>query len=258
MQATYLWNQFHLYWRKIILLALFSLIFIFPSFSQSRFNAIHSSGQDDKLISYGFFLSGHTSTFKVRYSQKFLDQDYPITSVMPRLTQGFSLGFLGVLNLHDQFSFNFTPKVGFYSYSTDIFTSDNIVNPINNSPSIDTAGPFNATTEANMIEFPLFFKYKSQRFNNNRMFVTAGATPMFRTQSQDQANLDDLVITSQDITLDVSMGFDLYFKYFKFSPEIKFSHGLNNVYYLQESNPLWRDAISDIRRKTISIVFNFQ
>jgi len=250
MQATNLWNQFHLHWRKIVLLFFITVCFSFSAFSQARFNAIHTSGQDDKRISYGFFLAGHTSTFNVKYSERFLDQSQDrVTNISPAITQGFSLGFLGVLKLHDQFQFLFTPKVGFYGYRTDVTLA---------LPNTGRFDVIQANTEASMVEFPVMFRYKSQRFNNSRMFVSAGATPMFRTQSQDDANLDDLVILGKDITIDVSMGFDLYFKYFKFSPEIKFSHGLNNIYVEEFSNPLFNRSISELRRKTISIIFNFQ
>jgi hypothetical protein len=244
MQAINLRYQLHLHWRKVISILLLCFIVVIPSFSQARFNPIHSSGQEHRALSYGFFLAAHTSTLRVRYSNDFLNQT-EVVNVMPLISKGFSLGFLGALKLHDQLSLNLTPKVGFYEYLTNVYFSDGNILMNNN-------------TKAYMTEFPVFIKYRSQRFNNNRMFITAGASPMFRTQPQDVANNDDLVINGRDITLDVSMGFDLYFKFFRLSPEIKFSHGLTNIYYPQETDPRYNSLISDIRRRTVSIIFNFQ
>jgi len=108
------------------------------------------------------------------------------------------------------------------------------------------------------MEFPVFFKYKSQRFNNNRMFVTAGATPMYSTRNQLVIPDGYIALTGKDLTVDFSMGFDLYFKFFKLSPEIKFSHGINDIYYEEGTDVNFKSSISEIRRKTISIIFNFQ
>lgn len=90
------------------------------------------------------------------------------------------------------------------------------------------------------------------------MFFTGGGSAMFRTKDQEEANIEDLVTSGRDFTVDFGIGFDLYFKFFKFSPEVRFSHGLLNVYRPEESNPAFRDAISEIRRKSITLYLNFQ
>jgi hypothetical protein len=261
MQTAHFWNQLNLYWRKIAISFLGVLILIAEAHGQSRFNEISKAGQDENFISYGFFLAGHSNTWRMKYSEAFLDPFNPnlskIQSIVPVYSGGFSLGFLVTFRLHDQLNLLITPKVGFYEFRTDVnfFTSNSVNNNTNNEIIFKRETYIN---EATMVEFPLIFKYKAQRFNNTRMFFTGGGSAMFRTKDQEEANIEDLVTSGKDFTVDVGMGFDLYFKFFKFSPEVRFSHGLLNVYRPEESNPAFRDAISEIRRKSITLYLNFQ
>ncbi|MGY6545947.1 MAG: type IX secretion/gliding motility protein PorT/SprT [Cyclobacteriaceae bacterium] len=241
--------------------------------AQARFNAISRAGQDDKLLSYGFFLAGHTNYYQMRYSEEFLNPNNATTSrvrsVVPVMTPGFSLGFLAVFRVHDQFNIMLTPKIGFYEFRTDInfygHESDfvtTIPDPSNGANTgndfIQQTGTRSVVTESTMIELPLIFKYKAQRFNNSRMFFTGGGSAMWRTKDQEEADLEALVTTGRDFTIDLGIGFDMYFKYFKFSPELRFSHGLVNLYRPEETDPAFRDVISDLRRKSITLYLHFQ
>lgn len=263
MQITYFWNQLHLRWRKITA-ALFFLFFCSASgYSQGMFGLMSTSGSEDQVISYGFFLAGHTSTFQIKYSNNFLSEIDPaaptVQSITPDFTPGFALGFIGKLRLHDQLHLLLTPKIGFYEFRTQVnyfIPPRDVISPDSGSqPGVNTVL---YTSEATMIELPLLLKYRSQRFNNTRMYFLGGGSYMFRTKAQDEANLEDLVTEGQDFSLELGMGFEIYFRYFKFAPEIRFSHGLMDIYREQNSNPLFADAISSVKRKSITIFLNFQ
>lgn len=272
MQTINIRYKLHLHWGKIVLFALGLVFFNQETFAQARFNTISKAGQDDKLLSYGFFLAGHTNYYQMKYSDAFLDpnnaQASRVRSVVPVFSPGFSLGFLAVFRIHDQFNILLTPKIGFYEFRTDInFYGDeqnldpSLIQTDPNAPvneSLQQAGTRSIVTETTMIELPLIFKYKAQRFNNNRMFFTGGGSVMWRTKDQEEADLEALVTTGRDFTVDIGMGFDMYFKYFKFSPEIRFSHGLVNLYRPEETDPAFRDVISELRRKTITLYLHFQ
>ncbi|WP_194976033.1 type IX secretion/gliding motility protein PorT/SprT [Aquiflexum lacus] len=259
MQTAHIRNQFYIYRRKISFSILGIFFLISQASGQSRFNEISSAGQDDKFISYGFFLAGHTNMWRMKYSEAFLDPTNAplnnIQSIIPVYSPGFSLGFLVNIRLHDQVNIMMTPKIGFYEFKTDV---NYFSEPTNNNdvPAITRRQTY--LNEATMVEIPILFKYKAQRFNNTRMFFTGGGSAMFRTKDQDEADIEDLVTTGRDFTVDLGVGFDLYFKYFKFSPEVRFSHGLLDIYRPEQTNPAFRDAISEIRRKSITLYLNFQ
>jgi hypothetical protein len=261
MHTAHIRNQFNIYWRKIAVTIFGVFIFFAQASGQSRFNEISKAGQDENFISYGFFLAGHSNSWRMKYSEAFLDPSNSdlanIQSIIPVFSGGFSLGFLVTFRLHDQLNLLVTPKVGFYEFRTDV----NYFTAVPGSGNSGNEFVFQTDTyinEATMVEFPVIFKYKAQRFNNTRMFFTGGGSAMFRTKDQEEANIEDLVTSGRDFTVDFGLGFDLYFKFFKFSPEVRFSHGLLNVYRPDESNPAFRDAISEIRRKSITLYLNFQ
>jgi hypothetical protein len=262
MQTFDFRHQLNLYRRKIGIALVMFFVASTSVFGQARFNSISTSGQDDKALSYGFFLAAHTNYYRLRYSEAFLDRNVlgmnQIQSIVPVYTPGFSLGFLAVVRFHDQLNLLFTPKVGFYEFKTDVNTFSDVPtneNGIDNNLGRSTQ---RIVTEATMVEFPLLFKYKAQRFNNNRMFFTAGGSAMFRTKAQDEADLELLVTTGRDFTIDMGMGFDFYFKFFKFSPEIRFSHGMTNLYKPEASDPAFAAAIESLRRKSVTLYLHFQ
>ncbi|WP_373522439.1 porin family protein [Aquiflexum sp.] len=259
MQTAHIRNQFYIFRRKISFSILGIFFLISQSSGQSRFNEISSAGQDDKFISYGFFLAAHTNMWRMKYSEAFLDPTNAplnnIQSIIPVYSPGFSLGFLVNVRLHDQVNIMMTPKIGFYEFKTDV---NYFTEPISNNDVLANTRRQTYLNEATMVEIPLLFKYKAQRFNNTRMFFTGGGSAMFRTKDQDEADIEDLVVTGRDFTVDFGVGFDFYFKYFKFSPEVRFSHGLLDLYRPEQTNPAFRDAISEIRRKSITLYLNFQ
>lgn len=264
MQITHFWNKLNLRRDKVILSVFVASFIAFPSFGQGMFGLTSTSGSDDRTISYGFFLAGHSSTYRVKYSDAFMQNpggtNPNLRGIFPQFSPGFSLGFIGILSFHDQVQLLFTPKVGFYEFITEVSYFEVL------DPSLtQTSNPINfpnepgmINSEATIIELPLLFKYRSIRFNNTRMYWVGGASYNFRTKSQDEANVDDLVTTGQDFSLELGMGFEVYFKYFKFAPEIRFSQGLNDIYQAENTNPAFRDAISSIRRKSITLYLNFQ
>lgn len=265
MQITHVRNQFHLHWGKVSLfVGLLFVILTSSATAQGMFGMSSLSGSDDKLLSYGFFIGIHTNTYRLKYSDAFMDETNPaspmIRAIYPKYTPGFSLGFTGIFRFHDQLRLLFAPKIGFYQFQTEVQffpQSGNTPQPGGIDEEIDLSGEV-YFGEATLVELPILLKYSSQRFNNTRMYFIGGASYQFRTKPQDQANLEDLVTTGQDYTLEIGMGFESYFQFFKFAPEIRFSHGLKNLYQPQNTNPFFNDAISDIRRKSITLYLNFQ
>lgn len=268
MQTTYIWNKLNLRRNKVILVGLVFFLAGIPAFGQGMFGLTSTSGSDNRPLSYGFYLAAHNSTLRVKYTDAFMISSSTeaftgVRSIQPKFSPGFSLGFIGILRFHDQVSLLFTPKVGFYEYKTEVTYFNNQVDEeiiggdvIVSSEDLGTVIEY--SSEATMVELPLLFKYRSIRFNNMRMYWLGGASYQFRTKGQDEANVDDIVMTGQDFSLEAGMGFEVYFKYFKFAPEIRFSHGLNNSYQAENTIPELRGAIESLKRKSITLYLNFQ
>ena len=272
MQTTYIWNKLNLRRNKIILFGLVLLLSANSSFGQGMFGLTSTSGSDNSTLSYGFFLAAHNSTLRIKYTDAFVDPSSVnaftgVRSIQTKFSPGFSLGFIGILRFHDQVQLLFTPKVGFYEYKTEVTYFGQELDPgliqtpedgIPNNWEGRPGGIEEYSSEATMVELPLLFKYRSMRFNNTRMYFIGGGSYQFRTKGQDEANVDDIVMTGQDVAIEAGMGFEIYFKYFKFAPEIRFSHGLMNAYQAENTRADLQAAIESIKRKSITIYLNFQ
>jgi len=66
-----------------------------------------------------------------------------------------------------------------------------------------------------------------------------------------------LSANTADLSLEYGFGLEQYFQFFKFTPEIRFSHGLMNLYVPPSvAGPYGK--LNDIRSHTVTLVINFE
>ena len=92
--------------------------------------------------------------------------------------------------------------------------------------------------ESTFIEFPVNFKFKSNRYNNGRAYVLTGLK--YNIDLASQKDIDDegqelIKLKKSDLMYEVGFGIDFYLEYFKFSPEIKATFGLVDMLVNDES-----------------------
>jgi len=104
------------------------------------------------------------------------------------------------------------------------------------------------------------FKYKSTRHNNVRFYVLGGGEFAFDIASKAGSEKDffdpNIAFKPNNIFYTWGCGFDFYFPYFKFSPEIRVANGINNVLDPHES--VYSDSFSKMRNRMILISFHFE
>jgi hypothetical protein len=119
--------------------------------------------------------------------------------------------------------------------------------------------PVVKTIESNYLEFPFDLKFKSKRIRNYRVYVLAGfkySIDMISQASVEAKDKDIVKLNRRDYGYEIGFGFDFYMPYFKFAPEIKMYHGLNNL-LVQDGKPFAR-PIEALFSKTFTITFNFE
>lgn len=245
MQASYFWHKLDLHRNKVILAGLLLCMTLGASAQKYKWARENNPRYDERLISYGFVIGIHQAGYRLKYSDRFVTQNYDtVHSVMAPMSPGFSLGFLVNLKLYDVLDLRLMPKAGFYDlklfyYYTDLTESNQLI-------------------ETTQMEFPLLLKYKSLRRGNIRMYMIAGFTPSFELSGKNdvQSTTANLSVKKTNLTADAGIGFDFYFPLFKFSPEIRFSHGLTNV--LGDEDSPFRDPIKQLKTNTVGIYFIFQ
>jgi len=241
-----LWDKFTVYSYKIGLTCL--LLAMLPQLGQAqlfRWTRQHNPDYDKKKITYGFSIGIHTSSYQVKYSNKFVSRPYDtVHSVQPVFLPGFSLGFLVNYRLNEFLDLRLMPKAGFYAHKLYYYYT--------NAPTQSQL------VETTLVEFPLLLKYKSVRRGNVRMYMIGGITPAFEASGKNDIGNSSAGISIQkrNLSLDAGMGFDFYFPLFKLSQEIRFSRGIVNM--LGSQHTIYQDPISRLNTNTISVYFIFQ
>jgi hypothetical protein len=110
---------------------------------------------------------------------------------------------------------------------------------------------------ATSLEFPLLFKFKSLRRGNIRMYFVGGGKAAIDVGNKKRANASsELEVNNQDFTVEYGVGLDLFYPFFKFAPELRFSNGLINR-YAAGVNPYSR-SVQGLRSNTITLYLNFE
>ncbi|RZK43471.1 MAG: PorT family protein [Hymenobacter sp.] len=107
------------------------------------------------------------------------------------------------------------------------------------------------------LELPLLLKYQSNRRRNTRMYMVGGIKPSIAvTQRQNTPEINRITVNKNDLLLEYGFGFDLFYPYFKFGPELRFSHGLRNI--LQPGNNLYSNSLQSLRTNTVTLYLNIE
>ena len=126
----------------------------------------------------------------------------------------------------------------------------------------------NYLRESTWLEIPVSIKFRSIRRKNHRFFVLAGAKFGIEanTRDKDFSGLSgdynhSIYANKTDIALEYGFGFEQFFQFFKFAPEIRFSHGIFNIYQAPStSDPVAQrlNEITHLNTHTVSLILNFE
>jgi hypothetical protein len=225
---------------------LFLFFFLFLSFKLSAQEA-YGGGVDLQRVNFGFHFKYVSSEFKIQklseWRGPFPDLvnpliGSPLVSLSSPPTQGFGLGFVSDLKLGTNANLRFTPGMIFsdaivdYEFEDQSFSTQRIV-------------------QGTMIDLPLGIKLKSNRRKNFRAYVIGGAKYSMDIISKKKRDDSSLIAeakflknTKNNLWYEAGIGFDLYFEFFKMSPEIKFSQTRRSV--LLDSDRLLNPYVAPI------------
>ncbi|MEJ1240378.1 outer membrane beta-barrel protein [Chryseolinea sp. T2] len=248
MQVSYIWSKFHLYRYKVVVASLLLALCCLAQVStvqaqQKRWVQRNNPNYDSKKLTYGFLIALHSSTFKTKYSDAFVTQQFDtVYSVNPMWTSGFTLGFIVNHRVTDYLDVRLTPQVAFYENKVRyLYTNETFKD---------------ATVESTIVEFPVLLKYKSERRGNIRMYMVGGLKPAIQASGKKQQAKEELEIKSANLSIEAGFGFDLYYPLFKFSPEVRFSHGMLDM--LGNRTNSYGQPLSRVSTNMVTVYFLFQ
>jgi len=218
------------------------LLFTFAGASAQNWGG----GVDDEPVHFGFAFQYTNSNFIVRknpdWRAPFIDPDtgLPLTNdlkaVYSKSSPGFGIGFVVNGRISDHLDGRLTPTLVF---SDRLMEYEYLPGTVRM--------PFSSVEQkvsATMVEFPLGIKIKSNRRNNFRAYMLYGAKYSMdiaskkKTDDYGQDFLYKLLKNKKSyLSYEAAFGMDLYFEYFKMSPEIKLSYSLNNILNNDQPNP---------------------
>ncbi|RYD76450.1 MAG: PorT family protein [Sphingobacteriales bacterium] len=226
MERINIWYSNHILGKKkIVSVLLLAFVLLLPQ-KPATAQGINKPFYDySRRIHFGFTIGSSFSRIKYDFSPKWYTQDtfaYVNSLGYPGITLG------AVANLHigstrsylrEHFDIRLIPSLVLaerrirYTYY-DTFAEEKKV-------------------ESALVEAPLLMKFKSERFRNLRFYVIGGAKYSFDLSSDYKAapNPSDpkLILKPHNFSYEYGTGLDIYFPFFKFSPEVRVSKGLNNI-----------------------------
>jgi hypothetical protein len=202
---------------------------------------------DRQWIHFGFLLGYNKTNFRIERGARFYRND-SIYTVNAIGRAGFNLGIITNLRISNNFDLRFVPDLAFSQRDL----SYKMIIP---------AGPTDVTlkkVESTFIEFPLELKFKSNRVNNYRFYVTGGFKYAIDLVSQEKVeNEKDLIkLRKYDYGYIVGFGMDIYMPLFKFAPEIKMFQGIPNV--LATDPGIYTTNLQSLKSRIFTLSLTFE
>ena len=233
-------------YNKIFLLIIF-LCFSLFSYGQRHKKPQNLPRYDFKKIHFGFTLGINSLNFNLAKNDDFLNNDSLLT-LLASDQKGFNLGIVSNLRLGKYTDLRFIPTLVF---------GERILNyQFNNQSNLSLT---DKRIESTLIDFPVSLKYKSARYNNFRTYVMCGVK--YSIDIASQSEIDDegqelVKLNNHDLMIEGGFGIDFYLQYFKFSPQIKISHGIINI--LSKDKTLYTQTIDNLKTNSWMISFTFE
>ncbi|WP_151088702.1 type IX secretion/gliding motility protein PorT/SprT [Hymenobacter baengnokdamensis] len=275
MATTYVWHKLHLYGSQIArispwrgLLPLLGLLLLAgPALAQrKRSDAIdrsrkghikgitveNLSNYNDRFFRPGIYIAPNFSRFFLEQSAAYFQaaQQGRGISANSIISPGFAVGFIGDIRLGNPgtpFHLRFTPGLNFLTRRVE-FLSAGAGQP-------DTIRTQEVSTT--QLELPILLKYQSNRRRNTRFYMIGGLKPSFAvTQRQNTPAINQITVARDDLMLEYGVGLDLFYPYFKFGPELRFSHGLRNV--LTPRDNAYSNSLQSLRTNTVTLYLNIE
>ena len=213
---------------------IFSILFVFVlSFSFSQKMKQHRMKNfDKKAFSFGFTLGLNSSDFTV-YQLQNAYESYGLVSITNRSQPGGQLGILSSLKLGTPvLRLRLMPCLSFQERVLEYRSIDSTIFP---------TGKGEERINSTSVDLPLTFLFKTKRFNNFTAYALFGAQYSIDLQSQQDASqnyIDPFIkLNRYDIQGHIGCGVEFFAPFFKFSLELKYTHGMTNS-FIQDYSPV--------------------
>ena len=210
---------------------------------------------DQRIVHFGFALGGNSADFAMAHDVRKTDS---LIVLETDRQAGFNIGIIADLHITPLLSLRLIPTLSFTQRNIEYTFLDGLLKNGQRKVSVIIK-----PVESTFIDIPLYLKFRSVRLNNFAAYVIGGFK--YSLDLASQAKTDNSVAVPSEIVVklkrdsflwEIGFGMDFFLEYFKFSPEIKMSYGLTNVFiqdYTDFSNP-----ISRLNSQIFTLSFTFE
>ena len=225
---------------KIISIVIALSFFSSTSFGQLR-DALNLEDHDEKSYHFGINLGFNTSHFLFSHHPRFLQYD-TIMDVESINNIGINLAWLVNFRISEHFDLRLHPLDLTFSEKNFLY-----------SQKYADTSMVEKKISSITLSFPVHIKFSSDRINNFKVYTIAGMKFDYDLASNAGARrAEDLIkLTRADISVELGVGFHIYFPVFVLSPEIKLSSGLLNL-HARDENLRYSNVIDKISSKMIT------
>lgn len=249
--------------------------------------SLHSFGQrksvnnltffDDRKLHFGFYLGLNTMDYRISNYNNVLENpvfannpdlkakalgyygnkdkfEAEVYSVLP----GFTVG--GVVNyrLSRDFDLRFTPGMSLGNRSFKYFIP---IDPELVSLSKGMDEKTYLTTPSSYVDFPIGIRFKGFRHYNTRPYIYLGMA--YRQDLENKRIAESVVhLKNGGGYAEVGLGIDSYLEYFRFTAELRFSYGLNNLIRHdtdpEKPIPYYGFIFKELNSNIFSLIFYFE
>ena len=203
--------------------------------------SINQENHDNKPYHFGINLGYNTSHFSFTHHPRFLQYD-SIMGVESINSSGVNLAWLVNVRMNDHFDLRLHPLDLTFSEKAFLYRENY---------SMDTLST--KKVQSITLSFPVHIKFSSDRIKNMKVYTIAGGKFDYDLASNANAEkAEDLIkLKRSDLSLEVGIGFHIYFPYFVLSPELKLSSGIVNL-HSRDIDLKYSNVIDKINSKMIT------
>ncbi len=207
---------------------------------------INLQEHDDKFIRFGINAGVNRSHYSITHHPQFLSFD-SVSVIESVNSTGLNLAWLVNVRLGGHLDLRLYPANLVFTEKAFQYT---LLKP-------DIVYKEDSLTEKKIqgitLAFPLQLKFTSDRIENFKVYMMAGAKIEYDLAANSGKKINDDIISLKklDYGLEAGIGFHFYFPVFVLSPEIKIGYGLRNVHD-RKANIKYSNTIDEINSRTIS------
>ena len=200
-----------------------------------------------KAYYFGLTFGYNSSNFQIDYSKNaILNDSFQVVEGIAG--SGLNVSMIANMKLGEYFDFRFLPGFSFVDHKFEYITTFSNERQTRNIESV-------------LVQAPFQVRFKSDPFHDMRVFVLAGVKYTYDVASnarirQEQA-VRAVLLSPHDFSVEMGAGFQFFFPFFIFSPELKYSQGIGNI-LIYNSNLEQTNVIEKVLSRTFTISLHFE